>query len=243
MGLPLFAPRRPPVDGAPTQLPPNTRLPTVVGQGAAAYPRGREVAALLLWTGAVFLALALASYSGDPGALPVDAANRAPPGANWVGSVGELSARGLVSLVGIVAWSVPFELVLLGIPFVRGKKSLITPARISGDLLIVLLATALVQVGWPEKTAFGHHTASGAVGELFGELARALFSTVGSFLVGFAALGLILIARASFSFIALVRAIGRLFTRGGRAIADAVRWRAVERRPLGDDTLLVLDRP
>ena len=48
------------------------------------------------------------------------------------------------------------------------------------------------------------------VGELFGEIARSLFSTVGSFLVGFALVGLILIGRASFSFIALMRAIARL---------------------------------
>jgi diaminohydroxyphosphoribosylaminopyrimidine deaminase / 5-amino-6-(5-phosphoribosylamino)uracil reductase len=27
------------------------------------------------------------------------------------------------------------------------------------------------------------------------------------------------------------------------AIADALRWRTVERRALGDDTLIVLDRP
>jgi diaminohydroxyphosphoribosylaminopyrimidine deaminase/5-amino-6-(5-phosphoribosylamino)uracil reductase len=29
----------------------------------------------------------------------------------------------------------------------------------------------------------------------------------------------------------------------GSGIADAIRWRTVGRRPLGDDTLLVLDRP
>src|SRR5262245_57542021 len=146
MAFPLFAPR-PASDQGP--LPPNTRAPRIVGPGAVTYARGREIAALLLWTVALFLSLALGSYA-DSGE------------ANWVGPVGEVTARALVSAIGIIAWSVPLEAVLLGIPFVRGKKSLVTPARVAGDLLIVILAAALVQVGWSTKTAFGHHVAGGA---------------------------------------------------------------------------------
>jgi DNA segregation ATPase FtsK/SpoIIIE, S-DNA-T family len=202
MAFPLFAPR--------PDLPPNTRAPKIVGPGAVTYARGREVAALLLWTFAVFLALAVGSYL-DTG------------GANWVGPVGEAAAHALVAAIGIIAWSVPLEAVLLGIPYVRGRRSLVTPARVAGDLLIVLLAAALVQVGWPGKTAFGHHAAGGAVGELFGELMRSLFSTVGSFLVGFASLGLILIGRASFSFIALMNAIARIGEKGARGTASGAK--------------------
>src|SRR6202041_2982205 len=94
----------------------NTRTPTVIGRGAAAFGRAREGAALLLWTLAVFLGLALASY----------------PHANWVGPVGEVFAGWLASLVGLVAWALPLELFLLGIPLVRGKESAATPGRIAG---------------------------------------------------------------------------------------------------------------
>src|SRR5258708_4820629 len=85
-----------------------------------------------------------------------------------------------------------------------------------------VLAAALVQVGRGQ---------SGLVGELFGELMRSLFSTIGSFLVGFASIGLVLIARASFSFIALMRFVGRFSTKvGGGAKNGAQRalegWRA-----------------
>jgi len=202
--------------------PANTRIPTVLGRGAAAYGRAREVAALAAWTLAVFLALALASF----------------PDANWVGPVGELCARGLVSLVGLVAWALPVELVLLGIPLVRGKESAATPGRVAGDLLIAVVSAALVQVGGPGKTAFGGATAGGLVGELFGEVARSLFSTAGSFLVGFACLGLILIGRAAFSFIAFARLVARVATRAWawttgatRAIREAwAQARALERR-------------
>ncbi len=215
--------------------PANTRTPTVLGRGALAYGRTREVAALVLWTLALFFALALASYQGDPSGSPLPTPT--PEGAQWVGPVGALGARALVSLVGVIAWGLPLELMLLGIPLVRGKPSPATSGRIAGDLLLVVVATALVQVGSPGRTAFGTHPAGGLVGELFGELARSLFSTGGSFLVGFACMGLILIARAAFSFIAFARLVTRLavgaaaWTAGAtRAVAEA--WgqaRALER--------------
>jgi S-DNA-T family DNA segregation ATPase FtsK/SpoIIIE len=207
----LFAPRR---AGPPDALPPNTKLTSVLGAQPPSFKRGREVAALVLWTFAVFYALALGSYKGDP-SVPLSADVQTIVGENWVGPVGAHVARAIVTLVGIAAWVVPIEAILLGIPFVRGRRSNATPARVAGDILMVVIAAALVQVGWPGEVAFGRHAGGGLVGELFGELARSLFSSVGSFLVGFALLGLILIGRASFSFIALVREIERL----GRVLA------------------------
>jgi len=220
MAIPLFVPRRG-VD-ASTPVPSNQRVATVIGRDAGVHGRGREVAALLMWTFAVFIALALASYAGDPPHGDATA-SVTPPGENWVGPVGELCARGLVLLVGVVAWALPLELVLLGIPLVRHTKNNATPARLAGDLLIVVLAAALVQVGWPGKTAFGTHAAGGVVGELFGELGRSLFSTIGSFLVGFAALGLILIGRATFSFITLARNIATWSAKSAAVTAGAAK--------------------
>lgn len=216
-------------------LPVNTRTPTILGRGAGAYGRTREVAALVLWTLAVFLGLALASYRGDPsGAL---GPSSTPPGSDWVGPVGAFFAHGLVSMVGLVAWGLPLELALVGIPLVRGRESPATPGRCAGDLLMAVVTAALIQVGAPGRMAFGTHPAGGLVGELFGELGRSLFSTAGSFLVGFACLGLILIGRAAFSFIAFARVCTHLATRGAawaaetaRAIRDAWRQaRAIER--------------
>ena len=218
---PVFAPRR----AASSFLapPPNTRLPNVLGVQPQTFARGREVAALLLWTFAVFLALALASYAGDPAAPPITDGPPAFLGENWVGPVGAAVAKAFVTLVGVAAWVVPVEALLLGIPYVRGRKTNATPARLAGDLLMVVIGAALVQVGGPGKMAFGHHPAGGMIGELFGELARSLFSTVGSFLVGFALLGLILIGRATFSFIALVRWVGRLGTVSAEKTAIGAR--------------------
>ncbi len=219
MPPPAGATARTPITAPPALLPANTRIPTILGRGAAAYGRTREVAALVLWTLAVFFVLALASYQGDPGAS--GAAAPTPPGSDWVGPVGAFGARSLASLVGLVAWGLPLELVLMGVPLVRGKPSPATAGRIAGDLLLAVVTAALIQVGSPGRTAFGTHPAGGLVGELFGELARSLFSTAGSFLVGFACLGLILIGRAAFSFIALARLLARLATRAAAWTAGA----------------------
>src|SRR5580658_2983241 len=189
-------------------LPSNTRAPTVLGRGATAYGPKHEVAALVLWTLAIFLALALGSYQGDPTGSALSPPT--VPGPDWVGPVGSVCARALVSLVGAVAWAVPLEITLLGIPLLRGKTSPLTAGRVASDLLLAVVTAALIQVGSPARTAFGTHAAGGVVGELFGELARSLFSTAGSFLVGFACLGLLLIGRAAFSFIALARLVARL---------------------------------
>ncbi|MGH7281483.1 MAG: DNA translocase FtsK 4TM domain-containing protein, partial [Polyangiaceae bacterium] len=244
MSVPLFAPRRP--------------APSVLGGDPDAFARGREALALVLWTFALFSCLALGSYeTGDAGSSV---------GANWVGPVGEACAHAVVSALGIVAWAIPLEAVLLGFPYVRGKRSLVTSHRVAGDLLVLLIAASLVQVGFPTRPAFGHMSSSGAVGELFGELSRSLFSTIGSFIVGFACLGLVLIGRASFSFIALMRWFGRLGEKSAEKTAHgatkvAVAWKKArdlerdkkeaERRAalphiaseMADDATIAVERP
>src|SRR5271156_371209 len=102
MTIPVFAPRRAmeggatrPTNNVLTGPAPNLRVASVVGKSAGAHGRTREVAALLIWTAALFLALALASYAGDPPSID-GAASVTPPGANWVGPVGALVALGLV---------------------------------------------------------------------------------------------------------------------------------------------------
>src|SRR5215467_13937262 len=135
MAFPLFAPRLPRGVGSGNVRSPAGSLGNrFVGAPASpeargrAHARARDVAALLLWTGAVFLVLALASYA--PNAHEADA--------NVVGVVGEECARGLVSLIGVVAWAIPLEMALLCFPLVRGRESQATPARLAGDLLIVV---------------------------------------------------------------------------------------------------------
>ena len=231
----LFAPRRAGVADK-ARVAPASDPPPPTGPHAVAFQRGREVAALLLTVTAVFTALALVSFQGSPGESDVDSNN-------WVGPVGNWWAHWMVSGIGVGAVAMPLELCLLAWPLLRNQASIATVARLAGDFLVILIFASLTQVALPGAVAFGAMPAAGGVGELFGETMRSLFSTVGSFLVGLTAIGLILIMRASFSFIGSaqkalrgteVAATKAAF--GARAVAEA--WeRAAELRKKQDDEL------
>src|SRR5256885_17221195 len=164
--------------------------------------RGREAAALTLFAAAVYATLALVSVRADP-ALP-DVA-----GGDWVGPVGAYLAHGLAGLLGFVAWGVPIELALFAAPLLRRRASIANVARLAGDVLVACIVSALLHIALPLATVFGAMPIGGTFGELFGEVLRSLFSTIGSYIIGLTVIGLILIGRASFSFIDWVERAGR----------------------------------
>src|SRR6187549_102218 len=163
-------------------------------KGQQFHGRLLEAGALLLFFGAAFLALSLASYRIDP-------FDPTQGGSNLAGATGAAIAAVLVQGFGVVAWLVPLDLVLLGAPLFRGRVPENLGYRVAADVLVGVVLAALVQVSAPELTSFGAVSAAGNVGMLFGELSRQAFSTLGSFLVGMTCVGLILIGRSSFSFI------------------------------------------
>jgi hypothetical protein len=178
---------------------------------------------LLLVAGATFLALALASVR----VLPFDP-SAATDG--WVGPAGAVIARTLVVGFGVAAWLVPIELCLFAVPLFKGRPQGDLGLRLAGDLVLLIVVAALVQVAAPGAVAFGHAAAGGNVGLLFGELMREFFSAVGSFLIGPTIVGLILIGRSSFSFIeachralALLRLFAARLTGFSRRVSSA--WR------------------
>ena len=221
MTQPLFAPRR--------SLADEVAFPAAEPRGSL--DRGREAAALLLFASSLYLGLALASYRADPRLVDVQ-------GADWVGPVGAAIAQGLVATLGLVAWCVPLEMALFAAPLLRGRASIANVARLAGDVLVSCIAAALLHVAVPAAVAFGAMPIAGSFGELFGEVLRSLFSTVGSYLVGLTAVGLILIGRASFSFISWAQRAGRgtemaaqRAAGGARAVAGAwAEAREIERR-------------
>ncbi len=159
--------------------------------------RYREAAALLLFTSAAFMLLALMSAEVDP--FDPTLGER-----NWVGPAGAAVANFLAQGFGLVSWLAPFELALIGAPLFRGR----TPARPGppggggpggGSSCSPRCSRSLRRP--PRCSATPR--AGGNVGLLFGELMREFFSTAGSFLIGPTVVGLILIGRSSFSFIAL----------------------------------------
>jgi DNA segregation ATPase FtsK/SpoIIIE, S-DNA-T family len=215
MPFTLFAPRRPqPSAAASCPEAPATGGAAPAGRRAIHY--AREAAALLLFASALYWVLALGSFRGDPLRLEI-------AGPDWVGPVGAECAAFAVSAVGVIAWFIPFELALLAGPLLKGQRSVASVARIGGDVVVVAVLAALAHVAFPRATAFGAMPLGGRVGELFGEVLRALFSTIGSYIIGLTVVALILIGRAAFSFIEWTQRVQSVAAALGRRVAGWLR--------------------
>ncbi len=167
--------------------------------GRMAHSFARESAAVVFLAAALYMALALLSFQADPADADVH-------GADWVGPVGASFSEILVTAVGIASWIVPLELAAIGLALVadaeaRPRSARSWATRFFGDITIVTICAALVHVAMADATAFGAMPLGGLVGEHAGELMRALFSAIGSFIIGLTVVALILVGRASFSFI------------------------------------------
>jgi DNA segregation ATPase FtsK/SpoIIIE, S-DNA-T family len=214
MSIPVFAPRRP-------VMADEEHGSFGVAAVKTTLDRGREAAALLLFAGALYAGLALASFRADPSNADVH-------GADWVGPVGASLAHGSVSLLGVVAWGLALELALFAAPLLKRRPSIASLARLAGDVLVACILSALLHIAVPLATVFGAMPIGGSFGELFGELLRSLFSTAGSYIIGLTTIGLILIGRASFSFIGSVEraergagAAAKKVGAGAKAVAGA----------------------
>jgi len=196
MGAHAFVPR----SLAPAAEPPASRSRQV------------EAASLLAFAAAVFVVLSLVSFRPDEGAAGAG---------GWMGPIGAALAGGLSLTFGWAAWFVPIELMCLGAPLVRGQRPRALGLRLGGDVILMVLLASLLQVAWPEVRSFGHSAVGGHVGLLFGELLRGLFSGPGSFLVGTTSILLLLIGRASFSFVELCERIVRLAQASQRLLRQA----------------------
>jgi S-DNA-T family DNA segregation ATPase FtsK/SpoIIIE len=217
----LFTPRRSAANGSDF---------AEIGDPKTPLDRGREAAALTLFAGSIYAALALLSFRADPMVPDLH-------GGDWVGPVGAAFAYGAVSFLGVVAWGIPLELALFAAPLLKRRASIANVARLAGDVLVACIASALVHIALPQTTVFGAMSVGGTFGELFGEVLRSLFSTLGSYIIGLTIVGLVLIGRASFSFITWMERAGRgtgaaaaKAKSGARAVAGAwVTARTLER--------------
>ena len=189
----LFTPRRSAANGSDL---------AEIGDPKTPLDRGREAAALTLFAGSVYATLALLSFRADPMQPGLH-------GADWVGPVGAAFAYGAVGFLGVVAWGIPLELALFAAPLLKRRTSIANVARLAGDVLVACIASALVHIAFPQANVFGAMSVGGTFGELFGEVLRSLFSTLGSYIIGLTIVGLVLIGRASFSFIGWMERAGR----------------------------------
>lgn len=156
--------------------------------------RRRELLGLPIFAFGVFLALGLLTFRRDP-------LDPTVAGANWVGPVGESLCGWVIQGFGVVAWLLPVELMLFGVALLRSRELRGMGFRLTSDLILGILLSAIVQILFPEATAFAAMHASGNVGWLFGELGRGLFSGLGTLLLATTIAALLLIGRSPYSFV------------------------------------------
>ncbi len=170
---------------------------------------------MVLLASALFSALALASFE-------VIRSARRSSGPDWVGPAGALVAGAMAQAIGLAAWFFPIEL-----RSSRRRCSTASPrsrtSRASPATSVVFILAALAEVAFPKASAFGGMPLGGLVGELFGEVLRTLFSTIGSYIIGLTIVALILVGRATFSFIEWVKRVERTFVLVGERGAFGLR--------------------
>ncbi|NUP13978.1 MAG: cell division protein FtsK [Polyangiaceae bacterium] len=223
MKLSWFAPSREAAEkAAPTRASSRGGSdPPAAGLRGFVHSFAREASSVVLLATALYSALALASFKADLARPEVT-------GANWVGPVGTTFAEIAVTAVGVVSWLVPLELVAIALPLLSTDGRPQTTGmgwlrRIGEDIVVVTVGAALVHVAFPGASAFGEMPLGGTMGELAGELMRSLFSAIGSFIIGLTIVALILVGRASFSFIEGTRSFARLMSHVGSKSAGGVQ--------------------
>ena len=142
-------------------------------------PRRHEIWGLLAGAAAVLVVLSVGSAGQDE---------------PWAGPVGATLAETLITAVGAAVWVIPLELILLGTRLVRGARSRLGIATGASTLVLVLVATASVHLTFSNADRPG-----GVLGELLGEVLRALVGTAGAFVLCVTTVLVVLVLRAPWS--------------------------------------------
>jgi len=135
---------------------------------------------------------------------------------NLVGPFGVGLASLLATALGLLAWAVPVELGLATTRLFRGRPAILGPATAVSTLVIVLVGCALLQLalgGDPEaldpearagSQVFGAHLPGGVLGEVLGEVTRAILGTAGAYVVTITVLLVMLVLRTHLSIAAAI---------------------------------------
>lgn len=165
---------------------------------AAPAGRRREVVGLVTGAATVLASLSLWSYD-------------ARVEENLVGPFGVGLASILASALGLLAWAVPVELGLTTTRLFRGRPAILGPATAVSTLVIVLVGCALLHLalgGAPDaidatsrdgSLVFGDHLPGGVLGEVLGEVMRAILGTAGAYVVTITVLLVMLVLRTHVS--------------------------------------------
>ncbi len=147
------------------------RTKTTAGNSKSHY---NEIVAIILYAVGVLMFLCLISSSPMDVSLNTSTTTETQ---NWIGVVGAFVADILFQAFGLMAYSLPVLLFVIGTRFLVSKTLYTPPARVIGVLLFVLTGTSLFSL-------FGFY--GGITGAFFTEVSTALLNTIGTGILFFA---------------------------------------------------------
>ena len=173
----------------------------------------REMFLVMVATAAVFLLLAILSYSPEDPSFNYTGSNLEVQ--NWVGSSGAFLADLLLFLVGFSAYLLPAALIYLGLRTFLDRKSpppVLVAMRASGWIGMLVCACILLQLHGSDATRLPSG-AGGILGILLGGEGLEVFGQVGLTLLALAGALIGAQAAAGFSWLDVAEFLGRLLTR------------------------------
>ncbi|MBW2263410.1 MAG: DNA translocase FtsK 4TM domain-containing protein [Deltaproteobacteria bacterium] len=179
-----------------------------------------EVAQVGVLVLGVFLLLSLITYRGlDPDGLPASG--------SWTGPAGAYLSFALYQITGHASLLVPVSLIIGALVSLAARRNAFHPLRVLGVVAVVVLASAILHVGWVGLTVRGGHMAGGAAGALLGDKMVGLFAGPGSFMLLTVGLLVLMVLLSGIGPRAFTSVLASIALRAGRQAASHAARAAV----------------
>ena len=179
--------------------------------------RYNEIAAIILVAVAILMLLCLITYHPGDWSFNTSTSQQTQ---NWIGVVGSVIADFLFQAVGLLAYALPFLILLVAWKCFRAKSLFIAPTRLFGFLLLIFSGSGLL-------TLF--NTYGGIVGAFSEQISSSLLGVIGAavLLIALFLTSLILVTNLSFvSFFESIRmAIANFRVRMGTWLSKYRSWK------------------
>src|ERR1700730_6301361 len=166
--------------------------------------RLNELIGFLLCVSALFLFLALASYSPlDPSFDSASVLTGSRAARNWIGVVGALDSDLLLQGCGAGAFLIPLFAAVLGMRWFRSRRVSSPVAKFLGGIWLLMFVPALLSLLPGQVRWMGVIPIEGMFGRILGDFLIHYFNLAGAYIVSASFLAVALYLSTAFSFAAL----------------------------------------
>ena len=188
-----------------------------------------EITAIVIFLVAALLLLSLVTYhADDPSWASASAGRKARNFGGWAGAS---LAEGLLQLLGLTAFILPFLLIYLGIRILHPDEDLHIGTKILGLLLTVLVLSALFALVFQLVTwRGGEFSAGGLLGHMLSSLFVRYLNHIGTLFVFLGLLLVTLLFATRLSLRSLASILSRFFSTSFKSVRIRITHRKKEKR-------------